>query len=134
MKKYKNVQLLRITLILFSCISILYGALHLFFPEQYVNLSNAGPVAPGWIRWFGPLLICIGVASIMVYRKPEKQGIFITMLAFGSLACSLTLLYSVFYDSDGIGTAWDTYSSIITNLVLSILLFLSLRQSRSVLW
>lgn len=133
-KKYRNIQLLRISLILFACISILYGSLHLFFPEQYVALSNAGPVAAGWIRWFGPLLICLGIAAIMVYLKPEKQGILITMFAIGCLSCGLTLLYSLFFDTEGIGNTWDTYSAIITNIVLSLLFFISLRVSRDTLW
>lgn len=133
MRKYKNLQLLRVTLLLFAGFIMFYGILHLFFPEMYVNTSGGGEVTAGWIRWFGPILIGIGIASIMVYRKPEKQGIFITMLIIGSFGCGLTSIYSLFYDT-GMGELWDTLSPMIANFTFSILFLISLRQGRDLLW
>jgi Domain of unknown function (DUF4345) len=130
MRKNKNLQLLRVTLIFCALSCISYGFLHLFFPEAYVNASNGEPVSPGWIRFFGPILISIGVGAIMVYRSPEKQGIFVLVMAFGSLGAGLTQLYSVFYDAEGIGTLWDTISPMLVNFTLSILFFISLRRQK----
>ena len=134
MRKNKNLTLLRITLILVAVSIIPYGILHWFFPEAYVAASDGGPVSPGWIRSFGPVLVCVGVGAILVYRNPVKQGIFVVVLAFGLLCASLTQLYSVFYDTEGLGIIWDTISPLLVQFTLSVLLFVSLRQSKEILW
>jgi hypothetical protein len=70
----------------------------------------------------------------MVFRNPLKQGTFVTMIALGTLICGLTLLYSLFYESTGIGKTWATATPAIITLILSSLLWVSLKQAKDILW
>jgi len=85
MTEYKNLQLLKIALIIFAFLTIVYGLVYLFIPEIYVKSTGSEPVPSAWIRWFGGILIALGIGAIMVFRKPSKQGIFVKLLAIGTL-------------------------------------------------
>jgi uncharacterized protein YjeT (DUF2065 family) len=134
MPKDRRLQLLNISLMLYAVFTIAYGLLLSFFPEIYVQASNVNHIPNGWIRWYGPILICLGIGAIWVIRKPIKQGIFITILALGSFLCGLTLLYSLLFEGTDIGNPWDTLSPVIVNFVFSLLFWIGLKQARNILW
>ena len=102
MEPNKNSHLLKVSLLLFAVISFGYGVIYLFFPEVEVKATGAEPIPVGWIRWIGGILIPLGIAAFMIYRNPSKQGIFISMVAIGSLLVGLTLFYTVFFENEGI--------------------------------
>ena len=115
-------------------ISFGYGVIYLFFPEVEVKATGAEPIPVGWIRWIGGILIPLGIAAFMIYRNPSKQGIFISMVAIGSLLVGLTLFYTVFFENEGIGNIWNTIIPAIVHIILSILFWISLMKSKAVLW
>jgi hypothetical protein len=133
MAEKKN-QLLRLALVLFTILTLGYGILYLFFPQIQIDAAGGEPIAPGWIRWFGGVLIALGIGGIMVLRNPEKQGIYVTLSCIGSLLTSLTLFYEVFFvDFED----WNLLVTLIPAIVLFIvaaLLWLGLRQSKEILW
>ena len=130
----KNTQLLKISLVLLAVISIGYGIIYLLFPQVEVNASGAEPIPLGWIRWFGGILIPIGIAAIMAFRNPEKQGIFVTMLTYGNLLVGLALLYSVIFEPEGIGNMLNTVIPAVIHLLLFTLFWISLKQAKAILW
>lgn len=130
----KNSQLLKVSLLLFAVVTLVYGLVHLIIPELYVKIAGGDPIPSSWIRWFGGILIALGIGAIMVFLNPVKQGTFVTMIALGTLFCGLTLLYSLFYESVGIGKTWATATPAIITLMLSLLLWVSLKQSKDILW
>jgi hypothetical protein len=134
MTQDKNSQLLKVSLVLFAIVAVVYGLIHLIIPDLYVKISGSDPIPSSWIRWFGAILISLGVGAIMVFRNPVKQGIFITMIAIGTLLCGLTLLYSLIFESAGIGDPLATVIPVIVNLILSALFWISLKQAKAVLW
>ena len=134
MTENKNLRLLKIALILFAVVTLVYGLVHLFIPELYVKISGGESIPPSWIRWIGGILISLGIGAIMVFRNPVKQGIFITISALGSLLCGLTLLYSLLFESTGIGKTFATAAPAIVLLILSVLLWISLKQAKTILW
>ena len=134
MEPNKNSQLLKVSLLLFAVVSLGYGVIYLFFPEVEVKATGAEPIPVGWIRWFGAVLIPLGIAAIMIYRKPSKQGIFILMLAIGNLLVGLTLFYTVLFENEGIGDIWNTIIPAIVHITFSILFWISLMKSKAVLW
>jgi len=111
-----------------------YGLVYLFIPEIYVKISGADPIPSSWIRWFGGILIAFGIGAIMVFRNPLKQGIFVTAAALGTMFNGLTLLYSLFFESAGIGNTWSTAAPAIVTLILSALLWISMKQAKAILW
>ncbi len=134
METNENSKLLKISLLLFIVISLGYGVIYLFFPEVEIKAAGGDPIPPGWIRWFGAILIPLGVAAIMIFRNPSKQGIFILMVAIGNLLVGLTLFYTVSFESEGIGNLWHTIIPAIVHIMLSILFWISLNKSKAILW
>jgi len=133
MAEKKN-QLLKITLVIFAIVSLGYGVIYLFFPEFHIKSAGGEPIPAGWIRWFGGVLLSLGFGSIMIYRNPEKQSIFVTSLCLGSLFSGLTLLYEVIFVDLGNYNLLTTLIPSIILIILSILFWISLRQSKEILW
>jgi hypothetical protein len=127
----KNTKLLKVALILFAVFTLVYGLVYLFIPEIYVKSTGSEPVPPAWIRWFGGILISLGIGAIMVFRNPEKQGIFVKISAIGTLIVGLTELYSTFFES--VGNIWFDLVPEIVTLILSALLWISLKQAKAIL-
>ena len=132
MTQSKNLQLLKVALILYAVVTLVYGLVYLFIPEIYVKSTGSEPVPSAWIRWTGGILIALGIGAIMVFRNPGKQGIFITMSAIGTLIFGLTELYSLFFEN--VGNTWSTLAPAIVILILSALLWISLKQAKALLW
>jgi len=129
----KKNHLLKISLALFALIALVFGISYLFFPEVQISSTGGEPIDPGWVRWVGGIFIALGVGSIMVFRKPLKQGIFVTTIALGSSLLSLTLLYSMLYENEGYNLV-HVLTPVIVLSLLSILLWISLKQSKDILW
>jgi len=133
MAEKKN-QLLKITLVLYSIITLAYGVNYLFFPEFQIEITGGEPILAGWIRWIGGVLLALGIGSIMILRNPVKQGIFVTSLFIGSLLVGLALLYEVLFIMDDSFNMLSTLIPAIVMLIVSILFWFSLRQSKEILW
>ena len=133
MAEKKN-QLLKITLVLYSIMTLAYGVNYLFFTEFQIEITGGEPILAGWIRWIGGVLLALGIGSIMIFRNPVKQGIFVTSLCIGSLLVGLALLYEVLFIMDDSFNMLSTLIPAIVMLIISILFWLSLRQSKEILW
>ncbi len=132
MTKNKNLGLLKVALVLYAILALGYGIIYLFFPESYVASTGSEPIPAAWIRWIGGILIALGIAAIMIFRRPANQGIFIRISAIGSLIAGLTDIYSLLFES--VGDIWASLAPAIALLVLSILLWIGSQQARAILW
>jgi hypothetical protein len=94
MAQSNNVTLLKVVLVILAVVSIIYGLGYLIVPGAMVTLSGANPVDFGWVRWPGGILIALGIGAFMVFRKPEKQGIFVFMSALSTSLAVLAKLCS----------------------------------------
>ena len=133
MAEKKN-QLLKTTLALYALVTLYYGIIYLFFPGFEIENAGGEPIPEGWVRWFGPVLLALSFGSMMIFRNPVKQGIFVLTLCIGSLLLSLTLYYELIF---GGREDFNTLTSLIPAIVLTIiaiLFWLSLRQSKEILW
>ena len=133
MSEKKNL-LLKISLVLIALITLVYGVIYLFFPEVEIKATGAEPINPGWIRWFGGILLALGICSIMIFRNPVKQGIFVTSIAIGTAIVGLTLFYSVIFETENNAHMLNALIPAIVNSIISILFWISLRQSKEILW
>src|SRR4030043_2309537 len=94
MAENKNSLLLKVTLIVFAIVALVYGLGYFFIPGFLVKLSGSEPIFSGWLRWSGGILIALGIGAFWVSRNPKNQGIFVTTLALGTLFAGLALLYA----------------------------------------
>jgi hypothetical protein len=130
----KKNQLLKITLVLFAISALGYGIIYLFFPEWEIKSSGSVAFPVGWIRFIGPVYIALGIGSIMVLRKPSKQGIVITMVIIGTFLQGLTLIYTALFEYEGMGNIWRSLIPAFYLLILSVLFFIGLKKSKEILW
>ena len=133
MSEKKN-QLLKASLLLFTLISLYYGVIYLLFPEFEINNSGSEPIPPGWVRWFGGIILSLSYGGFRLFRDPTKQGIFVKTIAIGTLLTALALFYSMIFEYDGIGDVLNTLIPAIVLSIISILFWISLRQSKELLW
>ena len=133
MAQNKSSTLLNVTLIIFAAVTIVYGLLYIFFPQVAVTLSGSEPTPSSWLRWSGATIFALGIGSVLVLRKPENQGIFITTLALGTLFSGLALLYSWIFEMIPEANTWFTALPTIVVLILSILLWWCKAQAKDIL-
>ncbi|KPJ81408.1 MAG: hypothetical protein AMS17_19585 [Spirochaetes bacterium DG_61] len=118
MAQRNKVTLLKVVLIIFAIMAIVYGVGFFIVPGIWVNLSGGNPVVFGWLRWPGGVIIALGIGALMVVRKPEKQGIFVFTSALGTLLAGLGLLYCWVMNEYSGSTMFIAVPTVI-NLVLS---------------
>jgi hypothetical protein len=121
MAENKNVGFLKIVLIIFAVISIVYGIGYFLFPNFLVNLSGDTPVFHGWLRWSGGVLIALG------------EGIFVTTMALGCLLIGIALLWAWITVEEGTNV-WFTALPTVLGFVLAILLWLSRAKAKDILY
>ena len=132
MAENKNPLLLKIALIIFIVIVLVYGLCYFLIPGELVKLSGSEPVFHGWLRWSGGVLIALGVGAILVLRKPEKQDPFVITIALGCLLTGLALIYA-WITAEEDASIWFTAVPAILTLLISALLWWSRYQARDIL-
>jgi hypothetical protein len=133
MSEKKN-QLLKISLVLSAIILLGYGVQYLFLPGVQIKMMGGEPIPYGWINWFGAVMIPLGIGCILVIRNPVKQGIFVTTIFLGSIVTALALFHQVIFVWDDSYNMLNTLIPAIVLAVMAILLWLSLRRSKDILW
>ena len=133
MAEKKN-QLLKISLVFSAIILLGYGVEYLFFPGVQIKNTGGEPIQWFWINWFGAVLIPLGVGCILVIRNPAKQGIFVTTICIAGTVTALALFHQVIFFWDDSYNMLNTLIPAIVLTIMSILLWLGLRQSKDILW
>jgi peptidoglycan/LPS O-acetylase OafA/YrhL len=133
MAENKNTGFLKVVLMIFAVISIVYGIGYFFAPGFLVNLSGDTPVFHGWLRWSGGVLIALGIGAILVYLNPLNQGIFVTAMALGSLLIGIALLWAWLTLQED-ANPWFTALPTILAFVLAILLWWGRTKAKEILY
>ncbi len=93
MAQNSEVKLLKFSLLVVAILSLIEGLGYLFAPAMVIKLTGGNPIDFVWLRWVGGVIIALGIGTLMVFSKPEKQGIFVLTTAMGHLFAGLGLLY-----------------------------------------
>ena len=133
MAENKNVGFLKIVLIIYAVVCLVYGIGYLLVPNLLVNMSGGSPVFHGWLRWSGGVIIALGIGAILVYLNPQNQGIFVTTITLGCLLCALALLWG-WIDSEEGANVWFTALPTIILFSLTILLWFSRAKAKEILY
>jgi len=133
MAENKNVGFLKVVLIIYAVVCLVYGIGYLIVPDFLVNMSGGQPVFHGWLRWSGGVLIALGLGAILVYFNPQHQGIFVTTIALGCLLCGLGLIWALINREEGAKFLFVAVPAIIV-LVLAILLWWSRTKAKEILY
>ncbi len=133
MAENKNSLLLKVSLIIYAVVCLIYGLGYMFASDFLVKLSGSGPVFHGWLRWSGGILVALAFGAYLVYRKPEGQGIFVTTIALGSTLCCLALFCAWATHEEG-ANLWFTALPAIIVTILAILLWWSRQKAKDILY
>ena len=132
MAKKNNDAMLKVVLVIYAIIALIYGIGFLFVPGMWVRLSESGPIDSGWLRWPGGVIIAFGIGALMVSRKPENQGKFVFSIALATLLSGLGLLYS-FIMREYSGTTMFIVIPTVLMLVLSGFLWWGKQRAKTTL-
>ena len=78
-------KLLKIVILAFGIISLIYGFLFMIVPGWYTNLMGASPVPLVYIRWPGGVLIALGLGACKYYKNPAKGEVFAFTIAIAPI-------------------------------------------------
>jgi len=127
----KKTIVLKVSLIVFAVLTLVYGIGYLFFPQSLVDLLGSGTCSSGWLRWSGGVLISLGIGAILVFRNLEKQDVLVMTFALGTLFSGIALIYNLFFEVSG--NTWFTALPAIITLLSSALLWWGRFQARGIL-
>ncbi len=133
MTENNNSGLLKIVLIIYAVVCIVYGLGYLLVPNSLVDLSGGESVFPGWLRWSGGILIALSVGAVLAYLKPNGQGVFVTTIALGCTLAGLALLWTWINPEDG-SNMWFIAMPCIIVLALACLLWWSRQKAKKLLY
>jgi hypothetical protein len=133
MAEKSNSGILKIALLIYAVVCLIYGLGFFIVPDSLVELSGGEPVFHGWLRWPGGVIIALGIGAILVYLKPKGQGIFVTTVAIGALLAGLAMLWAWINIEEGTNV-WFTALPTIVLLALSGLLCWSRQVAKNILY
>ena len=133
MAEKNNSGILKIALLIYAVVCLIYGLGFFIVPDSLVELSGGEPVFHGWLRWSGGIIIALGIGAILIYLKPKGQGIFVTIIAIGALLAGLAMLWALINIEEG-ANVWFTALPTIVLLALSGLLWWSRREAKNILY
>ena len=133
MAEKSNYGILKITLLIYAVVCLIYGLGYLIVPDSLVELSGGAPVFHGWLRWSGGVIIALGIGAILTYLKPNGQGIFVTTIAIGALLAGLAMLWA-WINIEEEANVWFTALPTIVLLALSGLLWWSRQAAKNILY
>jgi len=133
MTEKSNSGILKIALLIYAIVCLIYGLGFFIVPDSLVELSGGEPVFHGWLRWSGGVIFALGIGAILTYLKPKGQGIFVTTIAVGALLAGLAMLWAWINIEEG-ANVWFTAFPTIVLLALSGLLWWSRQQAKNILY
>jgi len=97
MNQKRNLLFLRSVLLAGGILALVYGLALVLIPQTMVSMSGEqDQVYSGILRWPGGVLVAIGIGTLMVFRKPQNQRIFIITMALVTLFTGLSFSFTLF--------------------------------------
>ena len=115
--------MIKISLLLISIFSLLYGLVFFFAPYFFAELTTAEPINIAWLRNIGAS-ICgvLFLGLLFVYRSPSKNYDLFMIIAITSILQTLGLIFSRFYNEFSAQKTllidFTIYSAILVSLYL----------------
>ena len=132
MPENENPLFLKVVVLIYAIVALVYGLCFLLVPDFLVNMSGGEPVFHGWLRWAGGLCVALAIGSLMVMQKPKNQGIFVTTIALGSLLSGLALVFAWIKIEEGANVLFTALPAILL-LVISGLLWWGRQKAKDIL-
>ena len=87
--------MIRLSLLVLSIFSLIYGVYFLLFPFDFVRLTAAQETNIAWLRNIGASITgLLFIGLLYIYIKPEKSLKLLTIITITSVIQTSTLIYS----------------------------------------
>ena len=87
--------MIRLSLLLLSIFSLIYGVYFLFFPINFVTLTVAEKTNIAWLRNIGASITgLLFIGLLYIYINPEKSHKLLTIITITSIIQTSALIYS----------------------------------------
>ncbi len=87
--------MIRISLLILSIFSLVYGVYFLFFPLNFVNITAAVEINIAWLRNIGASITgLLFFGLLLIYIKPEKSLKLLSIITITSIIQTSALIYS----------------------------------------
>ena len=115
--------MIKISLLLISIFSLLYGLVFSFAPYFFAELTQAEPTNIAWLRNIGASICGVLFLGLMyVYRSPSKNYDLFMIITVTSILQTLGLIFSRFYNEfsaqNTLVIDFTIYSAIFVSLYL----------------
>ena len=115
--------MIKISLLLISIFSLLYGLVFSFAPYFFAELTQAEPTNIAWLRNIGASICGVLFLGLLyVYRSPSKNYDLFVIITITSILQTLGLIFSRFYNEfsakNTLVIDFTIYSAIFVSLYL----------------
>ena len=87
--------MIRLSLLILSLFSLIYGVYFLLYPFNFVSLTRADAVNVAWLRNIGASITgLLFIGLLFVYISPKKSLKLLTIITITSIIQSSALIYS----------------------------------------
>jgi hypothetical protein len=125
--------MIKISLLLISIFSLLYGLVFFFSPYFFAELTLAEPTNIAWLRNIGAS-ICgvLFLGLLFVYRSPSKNYDLFMIITITSILQTLGLIFSRFYNEFSAQKTLLIDLTIYSAIFVSLYLFFLLLNYKSI--
>ena len=87
--------MIRLSLLVLSLFSLIYGVYFLFFPSNFVSMTAAKEINIAWLRNIGASITgLLFIGLLYIYINPKKSQKLLTIIAITSIIQTSALIYS----------------------------------------
>ena len=87
--------MIRLSLLVLSIFSLVYGVYFLFFPFNFVNITSAEETNIAWLRNIGASITgLLFIGLLYIYINPKKSLKLLTIITITSIIQTSSLIYS----------------------------------------
>ena len=87
--------MIRLSLLVLSIFSLVYGIYFLFFPLNFVNITSAEETNIAWLRNIGASITgLLFIGLLYIYINPKKSLKLLTIITITSIIQTSALIYS----------------------------------------
>ena len=91
--------MIRLSLLVLSIFSLVYGVYFLFFPFNFVNITSAEETNIAWLRNIGASITgLLFIGLLYIYINPKKSLKLLTIITITSIIQTSALIYSRLYN------------------------------------
>ena len=113
--------MIKISLLLISIFSLLYGLVFSFAPYFFAELTQAEPTNIAWLRNIGASICGVLFLGLLyVYRSPSKNYDLFMIITITSILQTLGLIFSRFYNE------FSAQNTLVIDFTIYLAIFVSL--------